>query len=82
MTFDPAGEIRNRYTFAEGTSKVNFGEEIIRVQDISFKTKSDAKKSDAKEQKSDENAAAPQEGASESTGSSESSSNDSGFGAF
>jgi hypothetical protein len=84
MTFDPAGEIRNRYTFAEGTSKVNFGEEIIRVQDISFKTKADAKKADAKEQKSEENAAAPQEGSSESTSSSEgeASSNDSGFGAF
>ena len=84
MTFDPAGEIRNRYTFAEGAANVNFGEEIIRVQDISFKTKADGKKADAKEQKSEENAAAPQEGASESTGSSEgeSSSNDSGFGAF
>ena len=82
MTFDPTGEIRNRYTFAEGTSKVNFGEEIIRVQDISFKTKTDAKKADAKEQKSEENAAAPQEESSESTGSSESSGNDSGFGAF
>ena len=82
MTFDPAGEIRNRYTFAEGSSMVNFGEEIIRVQDISFKTKSDGKKAEAKEQKSEENAVAPQEGASESTGSSESSSNDSGFGAF
>ena len=82
MTFDPAGEIRNRYTFAEGTSKVNFGEEIIRVQDISFKTKTDGKKADAKEQKSEENAAAPQEESSESTGSGESSGNDSGFGAF
>ncbi|MBR6586219.1 MAG: hypothetical protein IKK82_02250 [Kiritimatiellae bacterium] len=82
MTFDPAGEIRNRYTFAEGTSKVNFGEEIVRVQDISFKTKSDGKKTNAKEQKSEENAAAPQEGTSESTGSGEGSGNDSGFGAF
>lgn len=82
MTFDPAGEIRNRYTFAEGTSKVNFGEEIVRVQDISFKTKSDAKKADAKEQKSEENAAAPQDGASEATGAGEGSGNDSGFGAF
>lgn len=82
MTFDPAGEIRNRYTFAEGAANVNFGEEIIRVQDISFKTKADGKKADAKDQKSEENAAAPQEGSSESTGSSESSSNDSGFGAF
>ena len=84
MTFDPAGEIRNRYTFAENTAKVNFGEEIVRVQDISFKTKSDGKKAEAKEPKSEEDSAAPQEGASESTGSSEgeSSSNDSGFGAF
>jgi hypothetical protein len=83
MTFDPAGEIRNRYTFAEGTPKVNFGEEIIRVQDISFKTKSDGKKADAKAH-GEENAAAPQEGSSESTSSSEgeASSNDSGFGAF
>lgn len=84
MTFDPAGEIRNRYTFAEGTAKVNFGEEVVRVQDISFKTKSDGKKADVKEQKGEENATAPQEGATESTGSSEgeASSNDSGFGAF
>ena len=84
MTFDPAGEIRNRYTFAEGTSKVNFGEEIIRVQDISFKTKSGGKKAEAKAQPSEENASAPQDGASESTSSSEgeTSSNDSGFGAF
>ena len=41
MTFDPAGEMRNRFTFAEGTSSVNFGEEIVRIQDISFKTKGD-----------------------------------------
>lgn len=84
MTFDPAGEIRNRYTFAEGTAKVNFGEEVVRVQDISFKTKSDGKKADVKEQKGEENATAPQEGASEAAGSSEgeASSNDSGFGAF
>lgn len=82
MTFDPAGEIRNRYTFAEGTSKVNFGEEIVRVQDISFKTKPDGKKADAKDQKSEENAAAPQEGSSESTESGGGSGNDSGFGAF
>lgn len=38
MTFDPAGEMRNRFTFAEGTSSVNFGEEVVRIQDISFKT--------------------------------------------
>lgn len=82
MTFDPAGEIRNRYTFAEGTAKVNFGEEIVRVQDISFKTKADGKKADAKEQKSEEGSADAQEGASGSAGSNENSGNDSGFGAF
>ena len=82
MTFDPAGEIRNRYTFAEGTAKINFGEEIVRVQDISFKTKADGKKAEAKEQKSEESAAAPQEGGSESAESSENSGNDAGFGAF
>ena len=82
MTFDPAGEIRNRYTFAEGTAKINFGEEIVRVQDISFKTKADGKKAEAKEQKSEESAAAQQEGGSESAESSESSGNDAGFGAF
>lgn len=38
MTFDPAGEMRNRFTFAEGTASVNFGEEVVRIQDISFKT--------------------------------------------
>jgi parvulin-like peptidyl-prolyl isomerase len=82
MTFDPAGEIRNRYTFAEGTAKVNFGEEIVRVQDISFKTKADGKKADAKEQKSEEGSADAQEGASDTAGSNENSGNDSGFGAF
>ena len=44
MTFDPAGEMRNRYTFAEGVASVNFGEEVVRIQDISFKTKSDKDK--------------------------------------
>ena len=87
MTFDPAGEIRNRYTFAEGTAAVNFGEEIVRVQDISFKTKSNAKKT-AKEG----DAAAPAEAAQEqsgdalSSGSGDSGSGeaagDSGFGSF
>ena len=43
MTFDPAGEMRNRFTFAEGLASVNFGEEVVRIQDISFKTKSDKK---------------------------------------
>jgi len=51
MTFDPAGEMKNRFTFAEGAASVNFGEEVVRIQDISFKTKKDeagAKKDDAK----------------------------------
>lgn len=38
MTFDPAGEMRNRFTFAEGAAGVNFGEEVVRIQGISFKT--------------------------------------------
>lgn len=38
MTFDSAGEMRNRYTFAEGEASMNFGEEVVRIQDISFKT--------------------------------------------
>ena len=54
MTFDPAGEMRNRFTFAEGTSSVNFGEEVVRIQDISFKTKGDkdakGKKDEAKKE--------------------------------
>ena len=83
MTFDPAGEIRNRYTFAEGAANVNFGEEIVRVQDISFKTKSGSKKAEPKGQKSEQNAVSQQqEGTSDSTGSGESSGNDAGFGAF
>lgn len=41
MTFDASGDMRNRYTFAEGAANVNFGEEVVRIQDISFKTKSD-----------------------------------------
>ena len=74
MTFDPAGEIRNRYTFAEGTAAVNFGEEIVRVQDISFKTKSDDKKP-AKD------SAAPAEAAQDASSDAASSdSNDSGAG--
>ncbi len=46
MTFDPAGEMRNRFTFAEGEPRLNFGEEVVRIQDISFKT-DDAKGSKA-----------------------------------
>jgi hypothetical protein len=81
MTFDPAGEIRNRYTFAEGTTAVNFGEEIVRVQDISFKTKSDAK-NPAKD-----GAAAPAEAAQDAAGDASTSGSgeaagDSGFGSF
>lgn len=55
MTFDSAGEMRNRYTFAEGEASMNFGEEVVRIQDISFKT--DTKKGAAKN-KSEENAEA------------------------
>ena len=44
MTFDPSGEMRNRYTFAEGIASVNFGEEVVRIQDISFKTKAEKDK--------------------------------------
>lgn len=88
MTFDPAGEIRNRYTFAEGTAKVNFGEEIVRVQDISFKSKSDEKKATAAKPGADGSAAPAAEaeapadtGASSDSGSGDSG-GDSGFGAF
>ncbi len=86
MTFDPAGEIRNRYTFAEGTAKINFGEEIVRVQDISFKTKSSDKKDSSKEKTQEANSdpqSEAQDSSSESNASSsENSGNDSGFGAF
>ena len=91
MTFDPAGEIRNRYTFAEGTAKINFGEEVVRVQDISFKTKSSDKKEPSKkktEEAASEQQDAAQESSSESSSSesnassSENSGNDSSFGAF
>jgi hypothetical protein len=33
MTFDSAGEMRNRYTFAEGEASMNFGEEVVRIQE-------------------------------------------------
>ena len=92
MTFDAAGEMRNRYTFAENSAKVNFGEEVVRVQDISFKTKSDDKKNGGKkadneavegesaDKGSQESASGSAESAtSESTGGS---GNDSDFGAF
>jgi len=88
MTFDPAGEMRNRYTFAEGTAKVNFGEEVVRVQDISFKTKADGKNKEQKapkEAESTEESPSSEVGSPESSGSGDSagsSGNDSGFGAF
>lgn len=87
MTFDPAGEIRNRYTFAEGTAKVNFGEEVVRVQDISFKTKSDGKKAAAPKAEAAAPAAPkadaePAADAGASDSGSGDSGGDSGFGAF
>ena len=75
MTFDPAGEMRNRYTFAEGMSSVNFGEEVVRIQDISFKTKSD--KNGAGKKDADGKAKA-EGGASDASGTEESSSDSSG----
>ena len=77
MTFDPAGEMRNRFTFAEGAANVNFGEEVVRIQDISFKTD---KKSDGKKpagEKSAEGGSTDESGSGESS-SSESSSGESG----
>ena len=91
MTFDAAGEMRNRYTFAEGTPKVNFGEEVVRVQDISFKTKSDGAKDAKKKAEPAENAPEgnSQESASESStpgessgGSTDAAGSDAGFGSF
>lgn len=38
MTFDAAGEMRNRFTYAEGAANINWGEEVVRIQDVSFKT--------------------------------------------
>ena len=88
MTFDAVGEMRNRYTFAEGAANINFGEEIVRIQDISFKTKSGDKKpeADAKSGSSPENAPADPGSSDDSSASADSSGgasdNDSGFGAF
>ena len=74
MTFDPAGEMRNRFTFAEGTANVNFGEEVVRIQDISFKTekKQATKKADGEAQQGGESGAG--ESGSGESGSGESSS--------
>jgi hypothetical protein len=83
MTFDAVGEMRNRYTFVEGAPKVNFGEEVVRVQDISFKVK--AEKAKTGDKKPAQEAAAPAESASSEQSSGESSadsSGDSGFGSF
>ena len=74
MTFDPAGEMRNRFTFAEGAANVNFGEEVVRIQDISFKTD---KKADGKKPASEKSAEGESAGES---GSGESSSGESGSG--
>jgi hypothetical protein len=53
MTFDSAGEMRNRYTFAEGEASMNFGEEIVRIQDISFKTDKKSAKGDKPQAETD-----------------------------
>lgn len=76
MTFDPAGEMRNRFTFAEGAASVNFGEEVVRIQDISFKT--EKKKAVKKDAESGESSSG--ENASSESGSGESSSSESGSG--
>lgn len=92
MTFDPAGEMRNRFTFAEGTASVNFGEEVVRIQDISFKTEGGkkGKPAAAKGGEAKENAPAAEAGEESSTdgGSGEEASSngeassEGGFGAF
>ena len=79
MTFDPAGEMRNRFTFAEGIASVNFGEEVVRIQDISFKTKSD-KKDAGKKKEGEEGAAAAN--AADDSGDNGSGSGDSGGSTF
>lgn len=91
MTFDPSGEMRNRFTFAEGTASVNFGEEVVRIQDISFKTdggkpskkggaKADRSNGDSGDQQSsaESSSAKPDSGDASSEGGSESSGD--GFG--
>ena len=81
MTFDPAGEMRNRFTFAEGTASVNFGEEVVRIQDISFKTekKQAAKKADGEAQQGGEASGSSESGSGESS-SGESGTSESGSG--
>ena len=81
MTFDPAGEMRNRFTFAEGVASVNFGEEVVRIQDISFKTKSDKDKK-APGAKSENKDQAAGEETSNAASTDESGSGDSAAGTF
>ena len=76
MTFDPAGEMRNRFTFAEGVASVNFGEEVVRIQDISFKTKADKDKKGADKKAADKESGADGE-ASDAAGSDASGAGDS-----
>ena len=78
MTFDPAGEMRNRFTFAENAANINFGEEVVRIQDISFKTKSDAKKKGGKDNEKDSGQKGGSSGGGESDGSGNDSSSGSG----
>ena len=78
MTFDAAGEMRNRFTFAEGAASVNFGEEVIRIQDISFKTDKQAKgKTPAHGEKPAQGESAGESGSGESSSSGESGSGES-----
>ena len=81
MTFDPAGEMRNRFTFAEGVASVNFGEEIVRIQDISFKTKSD-KKDAVKKKEGEEGAAGESADGSGESGTGDSGTGEAGGGTF
>ena len=81
MTFDPSGEMRNRFTFVEGMASVNFGEEVVRIQDISFKTKSDKEKKKSADKKKGAEEAAEGE-TSNAAGTAESGSDDSSSGAF
>ena len=78
MTFDASGEMRNRFTFAEGSPKINFGEEVVRIADISFKTKSG--KDEAKAGGDSDGGKAPEGGSAEESQSGDSGSESSGSG--
>ena len=86
MTFDPAGEMRNRFTFAEDSAGINFGEEVVRIQDISFKTNTDdkgkksaeKKEGDGEQQQSEESSGDSGSGGESGSGGGES--NAGGFG--